>query len=411
MRFAHLADCHIGSWRDPTLREYGRQAFCKAIQMSLEIGVDFILISGDLFHTAQPPMDMLRETVLRLKECKDRGAPVYIISGSHDYSPSGKTMLDVLDAAGLVQNAARCDEADGKLRLAFTTDAKTGAKICGMVGRKGSLEKTYYENLDLGALESEEGVKIFMFHSAVLEHRPSGSWGEEAVPLSLFPKGFTYYAGGHVHTVDSRTEPGYGMFCMPGPTYPDNFEEMERLNQGGFWMYENGKTRHVPINIHPVKIILIDASGKTAGTVENMIREEAGSAIEPGTVVTLRVEGALDQGKVSDIKWNELAELFKSNRALLLRNTNKLISPELSPIKNSANTVDEIEDSVIGEHAGQLRVFSKEKERLLIRGLMKALAEEKGDGETVTTFEDRLNAACDEALSTPNNETNPNQKK
>ena len=43
-----------------------------------------------------------------------------------------------------------------------------------------------------------------------------------------------------------------------------------------------------------------------------MIREESESGIEEGCVVTLRAEGMLDQGKASDIKWNELAELFNS---------------------------------------------------------------------------------------------------
>jgi len=398
MKFAHLADCHIGSWRDPELRENSRRAFCKAIEMSLDSGVDFILISGDLFHTAQPPMEILRETVLRLKECKDHGVPVYIISGSHDYSPSGKTMLDVLDAAGLAKDVAHGDEVDGKLRMSFTVDAKTGAKICGMVGRKGSLEKIYYENLELYNLESETGVKIFMYHSAVLEHRPSGYGGEDAVPLSLFPKGFTYYAGGHVHIVDSRDEKGYGKFCMPGPTYPDNFEELERLGHGGFWLYEDGNIRHVPLKIHPVKAITLDAGGKVASTVENLIRGEAESMMEPGCVVTLRIEGTLDQGKSSDIRWNELSELFRSKGALLLRNTNKLASPEMSIIKTSANTVDEIEDSIVAEHAGQLRIFEKESEKRLIKGLMRALSEEKGDGETTTTFEERLNAACEAVI-------------
>ena len=64
-------------------------------------------------------------------------------------------------------------------------------------------------------------------------------------------------------------------------------------------------------------------------------------------------------------------------------------------MKTSANTVDEIEESVISEHAGQLRVFPKEIEKRLIKGLMKTLAEEKADGETVTTFEERLNLACE----------------
>jgi len=129
MKFAHLADCHIGSWRDPKLKDISTIAFQKAIDKCMEENVDFILISGDLFNTSLPRIDNLKKVVSILKQLKDKNIPVYIIPGSHDYSPSGKTMLDVLEQAGLFVNVVKGEEIDGKLKLSFTIDQKTGAKI------------------------------------------------------------------------------------------------------------------------------------------------------------------------------------------------------------------------------------------------------------------------------------------
>ena len=55
-----MADCHIGSWRDPKLRDANTKAFLKAINLCIEKQVDFVLIAGDLFNTALPGIDALR---------------------------------------------------------------------------------------------------------------------------------------------------------------------------------------------------------------------------------------------------------------------------------------------------------------------------------------------------------------
>ena len=96
MKFAHMADCHIGSWRDPKLRDISTHAFVKAIDMSIKEKVDFILIAGDFFNTSFPRLDNLKSVVTKLRQLKEIGIPVYIVPGSHDYSASGKTILDVL---------------------------------------------------------------------------------------------------------------------------------------------------------------------------------------------------------------------------------------------------------------------------------------------------------------------------
>ena len=68
MKFAHLADCHIGAWRDPKLKELPIQAFEKVIEKCIVGGVDFVLISGDLFNTSHPGIDILKLVVSSLKK-------------------------------------------------------------------------------------------------------------------------------------------------------------------------------------------------------------------------------------------------------------------------------------------------------------------------------------------------------
>ena len=204
MKFAHMADCHIGSWRDPKLKDTSTHAFIKSIDKCIKEKVDFILIAGDLFNTSFPRLDNLKTVVSKFKKLKDLDIPVYIVPGSHDYSPSGKTILDVLEEAGMFINVFKGTVEDGKLKLNFTVDKKTGVKITGMLGKRGTLERLYYEKLILNNLEDEKGYKIFIFHSGIDELKPKEMENIISQPLSLLPKGFDYYAGGHVHIVDDK---------------------------------------------------------------------------------------------------------------------------------------------------------------------------------------------------------------
>ena len=77
------------------------------VDISLSENVDFILIAGDLFDIALPSIDILKSTAKILNKLKDFDIPIYIIPGSHDFSASGKTMLDVLENTGLVHNVMK----------------------------------------------------------------------------------------------------------------------------------------------------------------------------------------------------------------------------------------------------------------------------------------------------------------
>ena len=86
MKFAHLADTHLG-YRQYGLFERERdfyEVFEKVIDRIIEEKVDFVIHSGDLFETARPsPMALLtfQKGLLKLKGA---GIPMYAIAGNHD---------------------------------------------------------------------------------------------------------------------------------------------------------------------------------------------------------------------------------------------------------------------------------------------------------------------------------------
>lgn len=397
MRFAHLADCHMGAWRDSKLRDVNTLAFIKTIDKCIEENVDFVLISGDLFNTPLPALENLKTTVNKLKQLKDLGIPVYVIAGSHDFSPSGKTMLDVLEEAGLLINVVKGEIIDNKLRLNFTIDRKTGAKITGMLGKKGSLEKSYYENLMLDHLEEEDGYKIFMFHSALTEFKPADLKDIDSHPLSLLPRYFNYYAGGHVHYIFNKEEEGYGLITYPGPIFPNNFAELEKLERGGFYIVDVDEEKETRIGWQPIQVyniakIFVDCDNKTVEEVEVELKSQIENKEFFNTIVLLRLKGTLAAGKPSDINFKDVYEtLYDKSAYFVMRNVSKLKSKEFEEIKVDVKSVDDIESSIINEHIGQIKVdkLDAEEEIRLTKQLINLLGQEREE-MTKIDFENKV---------------------
>ncbi|MBI2559485.1 DNA repair exonuclease [Candidatus Woesearchaeota archaeon] len=393
MKFAHLADCHIGSWRDPKLRDTSTNAFSKAIDKCIKEKVDFILIAGDLFNTSFPRLDNLKAVVSKFKQLKDLGIPVYIVPGSHDYSPTGKTILDVLEEAGLFVNVFKGTVDNGRLKLNFTIDRNTGAKITGILGKRGALEKTYYEKLVTDNLEKENGYKIFLFHSGIDELKPKEMENIISQPLSLLPKGFDYYAGGHVHIVEDKQVEGYGRIAYPGPLFPNSFAELEKLERGGFYIVEDSEARFEPIQIYNIEKLQFNCSHKTPEQIKDEIFSYFKNKELNNTIVLLRLGGVLESGKPSDINFKEIFEFIYSKSAyFVMKSSHAVSSKEFEEIRTDARNVEDIESFLVKEHLGQIKLenLTLEKEEQLVRNLMKILSAEKQEGETVPDFERRV---------------------
>jgi|SRR3989344_4484311 len=381
MKFAHIADCHIGGWREEELRKLGIEALKKAADICIKENVAFLLISGDLFNTSMPQIDSLKEVAEIFTLLKDNDINIYIIPGSHDYSPSGKTMLDVLERAGLVHNVMKFE--DGKLQ--FTQD-KTGVKITGLYGRRNSLERLDYASLEKKHLEEEPGFKIFMFHNALEEFKPKDLSNIESESYHSMPKGFNYYAGGHVHYIFDIEKEGYGKIVYPGPLFPNNFKELEDVKYGTICIVDDQLAlKRIPIILKEIESLTVDVHGKNIEEARNIIEKELAGRELKDKIVTLRITGELSSGKISDLSLYNLNSSV--NAYCLLQNINKLTVKAFEKVEVKGETLEEIESSVIKEHRGQFPIDNEED---LIKTLIQVLSDEKHEGERLDDFEERL---------------------
>lgn len=391
VKFIHIADCHIGGWRDEKLKELNLKSFIYVINKCIVEEIDFLIISGDLFNTSLPGIQYLKETVKQLNILKENKIPVYLIPGSHDFSPSGKTMLSILEEANLVENVFKGKIENELLKLDFTTNTKTNTKITGLLGRKGTLEKKDYSELDQESLENEEGFKIFLFHSAIDELKPKNLELMDSMPLSLLPKGFNYYAGGHVHIVKNISLDGYENIIYPGPTFPNNFYELEKLKSGGYYLFDNGKVSFNKIEIINVTSIILDCNDKSSEEVENELLLYDKNV--ENQIVTIRLYGTLITGKPSDINFKHIfSKLYERKAFFVMKNTYALKNQKFKDIELNQSSSENIENELIQEYAEQNKEIklTREKEIEFTKQLIKILSEEKNDDEKNENYDHRI---------------------
>jgi hypothetical protein len=379
MKFAHFSDCHIGGWREDTLRDINLKTFEKAVDICIDEYVGFVIIAGDLFDNALPSIDIIKDTAKILSKLKEYDIPVYVIPGSHDFSVSGKTMLDVLENAGLIINVMKFESG----KLIFTHD-RTGIKLTGMYGKKGGLEYLDYEKLEKTHLEQEDGFKIFLFHTLLNETKPLMFEMIDACSISILPKGFDYYAGGHPHFIYSKYHENYGTVAYPGPLYPNNFQELEDLKHGGFFIIESTdklNCRHIPVKIVDTISYFIDAQNKTPFEIEQTIYDTVTDY--EGKILTLRIEGCLKSGKISDIDFRKIFGRYSGARHIL-KNTAKLITKEFEQLNVEIKPVNTIEEDVLKQNNTDFLPADK------ILQIVNSLDKEKLEGEKNDDFEIRI---------------------
>lgn len=309
--FAHMADVHLGAY-SKELRQLNLQAFLVSLDRCLQRKVDFVLIAGDLFHINVPDLAVVERAADKLREVKEAGVPVYVWYGSHDYSPTEKSIIDVLASAGLFTKVAGADpRGDGSpLRLRFTTDGATGAKITAIAGKAQGLDRHLFASLDRAALESEPGFKVFGFHAAVREFLPPYLAHIEAVSVADFPRGFDYYAGGHIHHYHEERREGYGPFVNPGPTFGSDGRDVQNDEPRGFVLTsvtgDRVEARFERVEVSPFLRLDLDVAGQSAEAARRALEEKLSKAPVDGRAVVLRVHGELASGRRSELDLDAL---------------------------------------------------------------------------------------------------------
>lgn len=381
-----MADLHLGGWREDTLREIGIKTFEKAIDISIQENVDFVLISGDLFDSSNPTIDVMAKAAKKLHELKIKNIGVYVIEGSHDFSPTGRTILRVFQEAGLLKRVTSAKESEGKLVLRGTIDEKTNTKIFGISGIRGSLEKATYTMLDRKNLENQEGKKIFLFHSAIQELKPDNLYQMESMPISLFPKGFLYYAGGHIHERGDYELENYKNLVFPGALFPNNIDELLSFKGGGFYIVNYDGTalhkKYVDIQIAPVILLELNLEGIHPINIEEKIKSLANKKDIKGSIVIVKFSGKIEFS-ISDINFKKINYYLEEKGAVLVkRDTRNIKTRDFKEIKNSSLTKEKLEEDTIARHEDQIRLKGCNTETVsFVKYFMNILSRERLEGE------------------------------
>jgi len=383
MRFAHMADVHLGSWRQPELQQLNLDSFKLALDICIQQKVEFVVIAGDLFDSAYPPIEILEEAFFQLKRLKDSGIQCFYIAGSHDYSASGKTFLSVLEKAGFCKNVYNPEIRNEQIIL--NPVLYKNVALYGYPGKKSGLE---VEELRKIKLQESPGLfRIFALHTCILG--AVGTLPIDSIKESELPEA-DYYALGHLHINYEK-----GRFVYAGPIFPDNFQELEELNCGSFYIIETNNSKIEKIELLIKKVEMLEIEINNALTATDKIILEIGKMNIEDKIFLLKIKGKLSQGKTADIDFQRIENFCREKKAFaVLKSTSKL-EVEETEIKLEVENMDKIEEEIINKYTEK----DTNKFNSIIFPLINSLSLEKQEDETTATFNSRLFSELSKSLN------------
>ncbi|MDO4519058.1 MAG: DNA repair exonuclease [Eubacteriales bacterium] len=184
MKFVHLADVHLGAvpdrgypWSQAREEEIW-ESFRRVITGIRENPVDFLFISGDLFHR-QPLARELKEVNYLFSTIPQ--TRVYLIAGNHDYLKKDSPF----DRFEWESNVFFFKEEE----LQCVKDSESDVYIYGLSYQHQEIAEPLYQN---AGPNHAEGYHILLAHGGDEKHIPINF-------RTLSSAGFDYIALGHIH--------------------------------------------------------------------------------------------------------------------------------------------------------------------------------------------------------------------
>ena len=322
MKFAHLADSHLG------YRQYGLlerendfyDVFDKCVDKIIDEKCDFVIHAGDLFEVAKPtPKALLRfqKAFLRLKEA---GIPVYAIAGNHD---------SVRRKGSVPPQILFKDLGLKLLSPNHPMDSFNGVLICGMPYTPKSNKSTLLEKFKLFKKEADNHiVSILVAHQGIDKYLPFNP----ELEIGDLPDNFDYYAMGHVHNYINDAY-GKGRLVYPGSSEIWKASEVgDYAKKGkGFAIVEIGVgepvVKRMSVDL-PRKYIKVEIDYKELDKKLMLIKSDIKS-LENKPIIEITVKnGDFDSVEVSEKIMDELGDY-----SLMIRPSfkpNKVIDEEVS---------------------------------------------------------------------------------
>ncbi|MCI6929716.1 MAG: DNA repair exonuclease [Methanobrevibacter boviskoreani] len=206
MKFAHLSDTHLG------YRQYGKvererdfaAAFQNIIDKIIDLDVDFVIHSGDLFETPRPTTDALLVVQRAIKELNKAEIPIYAIAGNHDLSrrsnPIPPQVLFKNSGLNLISPIKPYYKIEDLFIGGVPYMPQSRNDILKEKMTKLSHKASSYKN------------KILILHQGIDKYIP-----QSELAIGDLPTNFSYYALGHLHNYINDSY-GEGRLVYPGST-------------------------------------------------------------------------------------------------------------------------------------------------------------------------------------------------
>jgi DNA repair exonuclease SbcCD nuclease subunit len=322
-KIAIVSDVHLGT------RQYGLKEryddFLAAFEWfgkNLQVGVDTVVIGGDLFDSPRPDAQSVRVAKKVVEGIKARGINVIGIDGNHDLAGGG--WLDVIGAEAL---------GDG------VPVKKDGVSITGINYRNGR---------DLvGEIQRmvDEGIQtdILVMHFALAEMNGGGSSDAGVRELSpmLDKLGVKAVLMGHVHIPDCRKWNGV-LYVNPGST------EMKSSNepQDKFYCILDTETwEATPVPIETRKVVGVEITDE-ASLVEfrEMLEDEAkkvsGGAMTKRPFYQIIADDSIEDG------FKRIASIVHDTCAIARIVMRSSKSRDLAPVVDRKESVATLESAI-----------------------------------------------------------------
>lgn len=378
VRFAHVSDIHVASYQEEFYVNKEWETIHRMVDICLEEKVDFLVVSGDLFHTNLPRMSEAVRLTRELRRLRDEGVRIYCVYGSHDSSPTRTSLIEVLAADKLLCVLDR------------RTVDESGAVLNGMHGLAGAKEAQYYQSNALEPGPGGDTPSVFVFHTAVTEAAMVPQ--DQSIPMSSLPSGYSYYAAGHLH---KRIELSYNGSPLnyPGPLYLgyglNDLEAYLRRPSAGFYIVDfdpRPKFRFIELKPLNGSLLEFDATGMSDKRCVAQVTEEVkaeSSKLEPGSLLLIKVFGQLSTGGRSAVS-TSLEKLRRSLAGLEVRvNDNMLTDSEDPPIEAG----EDLEERFLKKMS---EVFPGGADVEFIQKLLDTLSRQKAEGTVQRDYEEAV---------------------
>lgn len=330
MRFAVLADAHIGRTIPLSVAQYRveafSRAFSKAVDAIIESGADYVFFCGDLFErrTLRPHLvgfvhDELYRLARELQNQHGKEVKIFIIRGNHD----GRSTSNTLDY--IKHPLARYLVVFDEERRSYADDQLT---VIG-VGYYDQADRIFEEIVKpIFDKVANGGMKILMLHSFIMGHHdvPPNTPALTVDELSEVPASFIF--SGHYHKRCKPVKIRSGAWLLtPGSLELYDFGEEPPK---GFWLVDvdagsEPQFRWVEIEpMHKMRKMEIEGKGKAPPSwyqekVLEAVRAFLKELRETRKSGYLRVvvRGELSEGFPSDIDLSGVEAARKGESGLL----------------------------------------------------------------------------------------------